>query len=203
MRVKQLFATTCLAILAAVGEASAEYRLRAGDKLDLTVWQDEKLNRTIVVAPDGRIAVPLVGALKAGGRTVDAVGADIKNKLQKQYTDDIDVTLAITEIREEPPQALAPEAPPIDPSVYVTGEVAKPGQYFFKTRTNVLQAIALAGGLGPFAAESRIKVRRKVNGSETLYEFDYRAFSEGEDLSGNMFLKSGDVVIVPEKGLFE
>jgi polysaccharide biosynthesis/export protein len=203
MRVKQLLATTCLAILAAVSTASAEYRLRAGDKLDLTVWQDEKLNRTLVVAPDGRIAVPLVGALKAGGRTVDAVGADIKNKLQKQYTDDIDVTLAITEIREEPEAAQAPEAPPIDPSVYVTGEVAKPGQYFFKTRTNVLQAIALAGGLGPFAAESRIKVRRKVNGSETLYEFDYEAFSEGEDLSGNMFLKSGDVVIVPEKGLFE
>ena len=101
-----------------------------------------------------------------------------------------------------PPPPLPPEKP-IDPSVYVTGEVAKPGQYFFKTRTNVLQAIALAGGLGPFAAERRIKIRRLEHGQETLYEFDYHAFEDGRDLSGNMFLRSGDVVIVPEKGLLE
>ncbi len=203
MRLKQLFATTVLALLVGTAGANAEYRLRAGDKLELTVWQDDKLNRVIVVAPDGRIAVPLGGSFKAGGRTVEAVQADIKSKLQKQYTDEIDVTLAITEIKQDPEVAQAPEAPPIDPSVYVTGEVAKPGQYFFKTRTNTLQAIALAGGLGPFAAEKRIKIRRKVNGAETLYEFDYRAFINGDDLSGNMFLKSGDVIIVPEKGLFE
>lgn len=203
MRTKQVFATTLLALLLGSSAANAEYRLRGGDKLELTVWQDDKLNRVIVVAPDGRIAVPLAGSFKAGGRTVEAVEADIKAKLQKQYSDQIDVTLAISAIKEDPQAALAPEAPPIDPSVYVTGEVAKPGQYFFKTRTNLLQAIALAGGLGPFAAEKRIKLRRKVNGAETLYEFDYDAFTSGEDLSGNMYLKSGDVIIVPEKGLFE
>jgi polysaccharide biosynthesis/export protein len=202
MRKGLMWGTTVLALaLSAWNAAAAEYRLRSGDRLEVTVWQDEKLNRVIVVAPDGQIAMPLAGRIKAGGRTLAAVESDLKARLQKQYSDEIDVTLAIAQIKEDPPAA--PGEAPIDPSIYVTGEVAKPGQYFFKTRTNVLQAIALAGGLGPFAAEKRIKVRRKVNGSETLYEFDYAAFSEGEDLSGNMFLRSGDVIIVPEKRIFE
>jgi polysaccharide biosynthesis/export protein len=201
MRSIIVWGTTCfLAMLSAVGSQAAEYRLRPGDKVEVTVWQDEKLNRTVIVAPDGQIAFPLAGRFKAAGRSVEAVETELKGRLQKQYTDDIDVTLAIAEIREDKQRT---EEPPLDPSVYVTGEVAKPGQYFFKSRTNVLQAIALAGGLGPFAAESRIKVRRKVNGRETLYEFDYEAFTEGSDLSGNMFLRSGDVIVVPEKGLFE
>lgn len=204
MRLKFVWATAFLATaLSAVTATAAEYRLRAGDRLEVTVWQDEKLNRVIVVAPDGQVAFPLAGRLQAGGRPLAALEAELKARLQKQYTDEIDVTVAIAQIKENPAVADRPEQVPIDPSVYVTGEVAKPGQYFFKTRTNVLQAIALAGGLGPFAAEKRIKVRRKVNGSETLYEFDYAAFTEGEDLSGNMFLKSGDVIIVPEKRIFE
>ncbi len=203
MRSIMAWGTTCfLAMFAAASVQAAEYRLRPGDKIEVTVWQDEKLNRTIVVAPDGRVAFPLVGHLKAGGRSVEAVEADLKGKLQKQYTDEIDVTVAVAEIYREPLDN-RPVEPPLDPSIYVTGEVAKPGQYFFKSRTNVLGAIALAGGLGPFAAESRIKIRRKVNGRETLYEFDYEAFSEGNDLSGNMNLRSGDVIIVPEKGIFE
>ncbi len=194
------FGISIVAVLIASTAAMAtDYRLRPGDKLEVTVWQDDKLNRTVFVAPDGRIAFPLVGRIQAGGRTVDSVESEIKAKLQKQYTDEIDVTVAISELRLKKET----DTPPLDPSIYVTGEVARPGQYFFKTRTNVLQAIALAGGLGPFAADHRIKVRRKVNGKETLYEFDYGSFVDGEDLSGNMFLRAGDVIVVPEKGLFE
>jgi polysaccharide biosynthesis/export protein len=81
--------------------------------------------------------------------------------------------------------------------------VAKPGQFYFKVQTSLIQGIAMAGGLGPFAADRRIKLRRKENGVETLYEFDYDAFISGKDLSGNMRLHSGDVIIVPEKGIFE
>jgi polysaccharide biosynthesis/export protein len=202
MRILVKAAISLMAVAVASTAAwAADYRLRPGDKLEVTVWQDEKLNRTIFVAPDGRIAFPLVGRVQAGGRTVDAVESEIKAKLQKQYTDEIDVTVAVSELRKKDEKDT--ETAPLDPSIYVTGEVTRPGQYFFKSRTNVLQAIALAGGLGPFAAESRIKIRRKVNGRETLYEFDYGAFVEGEDLSGNMFLKSGDVIVVPEKGIFE
>jgi polysaccharide biosynthesis/export protein len=198
-------AVVCLGV---GGAAWADvYLLKAGDTLDVTVWQDQKLNRRLVVAPDGRVAFPLAGHFKAGGRTVEAVEAELKSRLAKQYSDEIDVSVAIAGVKEPPPEPplppLPPEPPPIDPSFYVTGEVAKPGQYFFKTRTNVLQAISIAGGLGPFAADRRIKIRRKVHGVETLYDFDYDAFTSGEDLSGNIRLHSGDVIIVPEKGLFE
>lgn len=197
----------CLLLLTILGMSTqgeaAQYRIRPGDTLEVLVFQDPKLNRQVIVAPDGRVAFPLAGHFQAGGRTLEAVEGELKQRLKSQFTDDIDVTVSLLSQKEIPLGPVVPEEPPIDPSVYVTGEVARPGQYFFKTRTNVLQAIALAGGLGPFAAERRIKIRRKEEGAETLYEFDYDAFTSGEDLSGNMSLRSGDVVIVPEKGIFE
>lgn len=195
-----IFALLALVSIAGVAGADTSYKLRPGDTLEVTVWQEPKLNRNVVVAPDGRISFPLVGTVRAGGRSVESVQAAIKNGLAKQYTTDIDVTVGIAGIKEEPPAA---EEPPLYPSIYVTGEVARPGKYEYRQSVNVLQAIALAGGLSPFAADKRIKIRRKTNGEERLYDFDYDAFTSGEDMSGNIVLKGGDVVIVPERKLFE
>lgn len=187
--------------------SAAGYLLRAGDTLEVTVWQDEKLNRKVVVAPDGGISFPLAGHIRAGGKSVEAVERLLLDSLQKLYKDKIDVTVAIAAIKELPPVPPPPPAPPppppIDPSYYVTGEVKNPGKYSFKVTTNVLQGISTAGGLGIFAAPSRIKIRRTVNGRETLMDFDYESFTQGEDLSGNIKLHNGDVIIVPEKGIFE
>ena len=195
----------CLfAVIWVSGIARADsYILKPGDRLEVTVWQEPKLNRVVVVAPDGRISFPLAGRIKAGGTTLDAVEASLKSRLVKQYTSDIDVTVAIAEIKEKPPRPPEPPKEKILPGIFVTGEVAKPGRYEYRSSINVLQALALAGGLAPFAAEKRIKIRRKESGTENLYEFDYEAFTEGYDLSGNMLLQNGDVVIVPERGLFE
>lgn len=200
-----LLSLLLLAPILMMNSAKAEgYLIKRGDTLDVSVWQDPKLSRQVIVAPDGSIAIPLAGHVRAAGRTFGAVEADLKAALKDQFADDVDITVSLLAQKPPPPpEPQKPEEPPIDPSIYVVGEVAKPGQYYFKTRTNVLQAIALAGGLGPFAAEKRIKIRRKQNGEETLYEFDYDAFTSGEDMSGNIGLKSGDVIIVPEKGLFE
>jgi polysaccharide export outer membrane protein len=196
-------AALCVLAISAGSAVADNYRLKPGDKLEVTVWQEPKLNRIVVVAPDGRISFPLAGRIKAGGTTVDVVENMLKARLAKQYTDDIDVSVAIADIKEPPPKPPEKEKEKILPGIFVTGEVAKPGRYEYRHSVNVLQAIALAGGLAPFAAEKRIKIRRKQNGSETLYEFDYDAFSSGEDLSGNMTLQNGDVVIVPERHLFE
>ena len=177
--------------------AADGYRLRPGDRLEVTVWQEPKLNRIITVAPDGGISFPLVGHLRAGGRTVESVEAALKEKLAKQYTSDIDVNVAIAEVKERPVKPKAP-VEKILPGVFVTGEVAKPGRYEYRGSVNVLQAIALAGGLGPFAAPKRIKIRR----GSGVYAFDYDAAVSGED-ARILQLRSGDVVVVPERGLFE
>jgi polysaccharide export outer membrane protein len=67
----------------------------------------------------------------------------------------------------------------------------------------MLQAIALGGGLSPFAAERRIQVHRKVGGRDQIHVFDFEAFKHGVNPAGNIVLRPGDVVVVPERGLFE
>jgi polysaccharide biosynthesis/export protein len=194
-----------VAFVAATG-VQAGYRVKPGDVLEVLVYQDEKLNRQVVVAPDGQISFPLAGHVRAAGLTVETIEATLTRLLKPKFADELDVTVLLAAVKEipiPPPVPEKPLPPPIDPSFFVTGEVAKPGQYYFKTRTNVLQAISMAGGLGPFAADKRIVIRRKEGDQEVLYEFNYDSFVSGKDLSGNMRLHSGDVIIVPERKLFE
>ena len=191
-------AALLMLVLAATAAWAQAYLLKPGDTLTITVFQDEKLNRVVVVAPDGRIAFPLAGHFKAGGRTAEAVEAELKFRLKKQYKDEIDITVAITGIKEVPLMP-EPQEEKIYPSFYITGGVGKPGQYPFRTQTNVLQALAMAGGLSPLALKGRIKIRREVDGGETFYRFDYEAFLAGRDLSRNISLQDGDVIVVPER----
>jgi polysaccharide biosynthesis/export protein len=195
-----------LAILVGVwlviaGTAQAQnYRLRSGDVLDVTVWQDPKLNRQIVVGPDGFVSFPLAGRFKAGGQTTAAVEDALKARLQKQFTTELDVTVSFVQSEKRELK----DAKDREYTVYVTGEVAKPGAFVVPKRPpTVLQAIALSGGLGPFAAAKRIHVVRRVSGEEIILPFNYRLYEKGRDLDGNITLRNGDVVVVPERGLFE
>lgn len=179
--------------------AQSKYRLQPGDSIEVSVWQEPKLNRTVVIGPDGMISFPLAGQIRAGGLTTEAVEAAIRNRLQKQYTAELDVSVGVAKLRDVEKK----EEKDFFPMVYMTGEVNKPGNVQIDRRTTVLQAIAMAGGLGPFAAKKRIQVRRKVDGQEMLYPFNYDDVEQGKDISGNIFLKDGDVIVVPEKGIFE
>ena len=123
------------------------YRFAPGDTLDITVWQDPTLNRQMVVAPDGTISFPLVGRIQAGGRTSETVSQALKKGLQPRFTTDLEVNVGLASRYVPREDELIPRY------VYVTGEVARPGAFDIKTRTTVLQAIALSGGLGPFARE--------------------------------------------------
>jgi polysaccharide biosynthesis/export protein len=196
---RYLLAVLVLLGLCAPAVAQSKYRLQPGDTIEVNVWQEPKLNRTVVIGPDGMIAFPLAGTVRAGGLTTEAVEAALKARLQKQYTAELDVSVGVAKLREVEKK----EEKDFFPMVYMTGEVNKPGNVQIDRRTTVLQAIAMAGGLGPFAAKKRIQVRRKVNGQETMYPFNYEDVEEGRDLTGNIFLKDGDVIVVPEKGIFE
>lgn len=187
--------------LAVAGAAYADtYKLRPGDVLDVNVFQDPKLNRQIVVAPDGQVAFPLAGRFRAGGLTTSAVEAALKARLQKQFTSELDVTVSFIQSEKRELK----EAKDAEWTVYVTGEVGKPGAFIVPKRApTIMQAIALAGGLGPFASERRIQVIRKVKGEDLVFPFNYRDYTRGLDMGGNITLRNGDVVVVPERGLFQ
>src|SRR6476620_776720 len=129
--------------------ALAQSPLRAGDSINISVWQDPKLDRTIVIGPDGFIGFPLVGQIRASGLTPRALEDLLRSRLAKNYTGQIDVTVALAGVNREAEDESKPK-------VYISGEVLRPGPYFAKPTINVAQVIALAGGLSPFAARQRI-----------------------------------------------
>jgi polysaccharide export outer membrane protein len=195
-----------LALSAGFAHAADAYRIRSGDVLEVSVWQDPKLNRQVVVAPDGVVAVPLAGRFKVSGLTVSAAESLLKSRLQPKYKEDLDVTvLYIMSPKKDVLPPVAKEPPKIpEYTIYVTGEVAKPGAFVVpKKPPTVLQAIALSGGVGPFAAERRIQIHRKSHGGEMVYSFNYSLYTRGDNMEGNITLQNGDVVVVPERGLFE
>lgn len=191
-----LFILLCLGFW--ISEANAQ-TLKPGDTLSITVLQDPKLDRTVVVDPLGEIAFPLAGHIRARGLTPVALENILKNKLKPNYKDEaLDVTVAIANAPKDIPED------DLKPKFFITGEVIKPGSYVIRVPTTLMQAIALAGGVGPFAAKQRIQVRRRAaGGDETIYMFNYRAYEAGADLEGNIPLRSGDVIMVPERGLFD
>jgi polysaccharide export outer membrane protein len=170
--------------------------LHPGDSIQISVWQDPKLDRKLVIGADGMISFPLAGHIRAGGLTPQALEQVLRRRLQKNYNTHLDITVSLAAVNPEEQAALTPK-------VYVTGEVLKPGPYDIRTSTNVMQALALAGGLGPFAARKRIQIHRQVGGMDSTYLFNYDAYVAGTKTDDNINLRPGDVIIVPQRGLFE
>lgn len=194
---KTVWLVLLLAMFASCAQAQT---LKSGDTLSITVLQDPKLDRSVVVDPLGEIAFPLAGHLKARGLTPLGLENILKSKLRPNYKDEsLDVTVALANA----PKDEVPEED-LKPKIFITGEVIRPGSYVVRQPTTLIQAIALAGGVGPYAAKKRIQVRRRASGGdETIYMFNYRAYEAGADLEGNITLRAGDVIMVPERGLFD
>ncbi len=173
--------------------------LKSGDNLTISVLQDPKLDRSVVVDPSGEIAFPLAGHIRARGLSPQALENILKAKLQPNYKDDhLDITVAVVSAPKDIPED------DLKPKIFITGEVVRPGSYIVRQPTTLMQAIALAGGVGPYAAKRRIQVRRRTpGGDETIYMFNYKAYEAGADLEGNIMLRAGDVVMVPERGLLD
>jgi polysaccharide export outer membrane protein len=173
--------------------------LKPGDSLSITVLQDPKLDRNVVVDPSGEIAFPLAGHIRARGLTPQALEGILRAKLKNNYKDEnLDITVAVLAAPKDIPEE------DLKPKIFITGEVVRPGSYVVRQPTTLMQAIALAGGIGPFAAKSRIQVRRRgAGGDETIFMFNYRAYEAGNDLEGNIRLRAGDVIMVPERGFFD
>lgn len=176
------------------------YVLQPGDVISISVLEDPLLDRKVLIAPDGRIAMPLAGTVKAEGLTADQLQRSIQNRLRGNFVERPNVTVALESVKEEEEEEELSD-------VYVLGEVTRPGRYEYEAEDpiTVLQALTLAGGLGPFAASERIQVREVTSSTETLRLFNYEAAQDGllnssRDLSA---LQNGAVIVVPERGLFE
>lgn len=162
--------------------ALPEYRISAEDVLGVTVWKEEGLDQKVVVRPDGGFSFPLAGDVQAAGKTPKEVEADIAARLAR-YIPDAVVTVSVLELKGL--------------RIYVNGKVRTPGQYTVGRYVDVLQAITLAGGLTPFANDGNIRILRRENGKEVVFDFDYGQVQQGRKLEQNIILQADDVVVVP------
>ncbi|MES1998426.1 MAG: polysaccharide biosynthesis/export family protein [Pseudomonadota bacterium] len=160
----------------------AGYRIGAGDVLEISVWKEDTLKKEVLVRPDGGISFPLVGSFDAAGKTAAQLQQEISQKLDKFIPDAV-VSVALLKV--------------ISNTVYVIGKVNKPGDYVAGSYVDVMQALSMAGGLTPFAAENDIKVLRRDGSGEVALPFQYAKVKKGEKLEQNILLKGGDVVVVP------
>jgi len=155
------------------------YRIGREDVLDIAVWRDPDLSRTLPVRPDGFISMNMAGEIKAEGKTPIELSEEISAKL-KPYIQQPKVTVMVREVNSS--------------RVFVTGEVAKPGAYPLRGKLSLVQAIALAGGFSDFASKDSILVIRQGAGEIPVR---YSEMVEKKDGRRDLYLKPGDTVVVP------
>lgn len=200
MRARQfLFGVSVLLVATIVGAASAqqsvktaadrnqvpelgEYRIGPEDVLQISVWKNEAMSRTVSVRPDGRISLPLLNDVQAAGRTPMEV-RDFLMKRLVEYTPAPEVSVIVLEVRGF--------------KISVIGEIPRPGRYELKSRTTVLDGLAMVGGFSQFASRSRIVILRPDGKTMKRIPFNYnKAISEGGEQE-NFYLGSGDIIVVP------
>ena len=196
---KTLIISIIAVLLAPFAMAQDGYRIKPGDTLDITVLEDANLNRQVLVRPDGGISMPIAGNIQAGGNSVAAVERIITERLAGGFSITPTISVALTSIGLG--QAVG-GGDMID--LFFIGEVASAGTLQVEHGSTLLQAIAAAGGPSQFAAEQRFQLRRTDrSGYETIFLFDYKAVQNGAAIKNNMTVRDGDIIVIPERKLFE
>lgn len=165
-----------------------EYRIGADDRVQVTVWRNPELSVTAPVRPDGKLSVPLIGDVMAGGRTPNEVAESIKGQLAV-YIRDPNVTVIVTELRSH--EFLS--------RVRVTGAVRTPRSIPYRQGMTVLDVVLEAGGVNDFASANRTKLFRKGKDKTEVFEIELGDILKKGLLESNLFLRPGDVITVPER----
>lgn len=162
------------------------YTLNPGDVVKVSAFDDVRLDRELVVLPDGTVSYPVVGEIQASGLTVTELKDVITKELIAEgfLNDGAVIDASVTQTRGY--------------TLYVIGQVQQPGAFTTMANIDVMQALSLAGGLTPFASKSGIKVLRIENGKQSVVPFDYGDVEDGENLESNFTLRPGDTVVVPD-----
>jgi polysaccharide export outer membrane protein len=158
------------------------YVLGPGDLLAVDVWKEPELSKQTSVRLDGKISLPLVNEVDAGGLTCSQLRTQLTEKYQSFVTAAV-VSVTVVEARSK--------------KIYVSGKVAKPNEYPLQKNMTVAQAISLAGGLTEWADSSDLKLIRKIKGVQKTFRVDFAAIVSGKDLSQNVLLEPDDTIFVP------
>lgn len=182
--------------------AQSEYKIRPGDTLAVTVLEDQTLNGQVLVLPDGSINLPVAGNVQAGGRSVAQIESAITQSLTPNFVASPSVTVAVTGLAE---RAVSQPRAAATIDVFAIGEFNTAGKITISPGTTLLQFLAQSGGMTRFAATKRIQLRRydSLAGNEKVYGFNYDDVLAGARNIGSTQLQDGDVVVIPERRLFE
>lgn len=157
-----------------------DYVIGVEDQIAVAVWNEPELTRSQTVRPDGKITVALLGDIQAAGRTPRQLDEQITESLKK-WVNDPEVTVVVEAINSF--------------KVFMIGEFGSQGELILKRKTRILEAIAMKGGLTPYADKSNIQVVREENGRETRLRIDYKKLLSGDRPDLNIYLRPGDVII--------
>lgn len=170
------------------GAIDGTYRIGVDDLVQVSVWRNPELSVTVPVRPDGKISVPLIGDVQAGGLTPMEVGNTVKEKLSA-YIRDPNVAVILTQLRSH--EFLS--------RVRVVGAVRNPRSITHRQGMTVLDAILEAGGVNDFAAPDRTKLHRKINAKPQVISIKLGNILTQGTLETNLELQPGDVITVPER----
>ena len=159
-----------------------DYVIGPEDVLGIVFWREKEMSGDIPVRPDGKITVPLIGEVTAAGLQPEALREQLRLAAGK-YLTDANVTVVVRQINSR--------------KVFITGEVMMPGGFPLISPLTVMQLIAMAGGVTPYADAKSIMIMRTENGRPRTFKFNYKDVAKARNLSQNIQLQPGDMVVVP------
>ena len=152
------------------------------DVLEIQVWKEPDFSRQVLVRPDGKITLPLVGDILASGMNTMGLKALLSEKLE-DFVSKPEVTVIVLDSRSK--------------NFYIIGKINRPGTYPLNPDMTVLQAISVAGGLAEWADKDSIRIIRRSGGKDEILSFDYDKVISGESLEQNILLNPNDTIIIP------
>jgi polysaccharide export outer membrane protein len=170
------------AFLAPPQSSPKEYLLGLGDIIEVQVWKEPDLTKTLTVRLDGRISLPLAGDILAAGKSPEQLASDLEEKL-KAYITEPSVTVILSKSTSR--------------KYFIIGQINQPGEFTIDAPITILQALARSGGFQEWAKKDKIVIIRRQSGKENFLPFDYEAFTEGKNISQNIDIAPGDTIIVP------
>ena len=162
--------------------AWCDYLIGPEDVIEVFVWKEPDVSRVVLVRPDGKISLPLIGDIKAEGLSPKALAEELKRAFS-EYIEAPEVSVIVNEVNS--------------PKIYVMGKVNSPGVFPLRSEITVLQAITLAGGFAEWAKKSKVIILRKTGEKDKRIVVNIDRVIDGKKGAEDVRLQPGDRIIVP------